>query len=217
MDRRRRQLISVLACMGSVLFASSAAAQQQTIREALAAAQHSIWRHTSACGSPGMATVLRDTDVIVMGMIGDSNSHETSDHRDVVTDYEILQPIYLGRRPTARIPNLSAPFVVTLPGGTITVDGLTYTSNYDEVAAPAPGTWYLLLLKERPEGYALAATFLGAFKIDNGLMTPLTTKASFAPELRGAVAEDVARQWAEQLSRQPRRSPKVLEHQAVHR
>ena len=204
--------------MGIVLFASSTAAQQRSIRESLAAAQQPIWRHTSACGIPDMATVLRDADVIVMGMIGDSASHETSDHIDVVTDYEILQPIYLGRRPTARIPDPSAPLVVTLPGGSITVDGLSFTSHHEGLPAPAPGTWCLLLLKERPEGYGLAAEYLGAFTIDDGLMTPLTTKKHFAPELRGAVAEDVARQWAEQISRQPRRLPEVLdEHQVVHR
>jgi len=179
----------------------SAAAQRQTVREALTSAQRPITRTSLSCGGtgPSLATLLRDTDVIAMGMIGTSSSRETRDHLDVVTDYEILQPIYLGRRPTARIPGPSSALVVTLPGGMITIDGLTFTSEHRDLQTPQPGTWCLLLLKESPEGYRLALQYFGAFAIENGLVSPLATKRGFAPELRGAVAEEVGRQMAEQL------------------
>jgi hypothetical protein len=81
---------------------------------------------------------------------------------------------------------------VTILGGTITMNGLSFTSRHEALPFLEPGAEGLFLLKEVGNRYHLAGMYLGAFGIAEGKLTSLTKRQGFAPELRGALATQAA-------------------------
>src|SRR5439155_17879703 len=73
--------------------------------------------------------------------------------------------------------------VVTLLGGTITINGLTYTRVHEALPSLEPGQEYLLLLRRVGDRYFLAADYYGAFQISGSVATNRVQKRGFAEEL----------------------------------
>jgi hypothetical protein len=172
----------------------SRSAQRLTIPEALAQAGHSLGRTVSvpSGAAPTVEQVLDRTDLIVRGIIGEGHSHLAPDSRNVLTDYEIQHPTILYQATTmaAQKPGATPSLTVTLQGGTIAVNGLTFTSEHAALPSLDPGTDCLLLLRLVDGRYMVAGPYFGAFLVKNASLEPITRKQLFAQEYRGMPAAD---------------------------
>ena len=125
-----------------------------------------------------------------MGMLGTPHSIPSSDERDVWTEFDVLDAVELGARRSSTPTSPPRPLRVTLLGGSLLIDGLTFTSRHDALPISEEGTRCLLLLTRSSDGYRIAGDYYGIFAVENGVLRALTAKRGFARELRGAVAED---------------------------
>jgi hypothetical protein len=88
--------------------------------------------------------------------------------------------------------------MVTLPGGTIEINGLTFTSLHRALPRLEPGE-SVLLVKRVGDRYRIAGEYYGAFRIVDSKLVPLTNKQGFAAEYLDAPAlqavEDLVAQF----------------------
>lgn len=132
---------------------------------------------------PALRDVLADADIVVKGTVGERHSYLSEDEREVLTDYDIVGPLVVQslERSTEATVALEG-LIVTLPGGSVTINGLTYTSIHQALRELERGAMYMLLLKKSGSKYQLARIYLGAFQIRaDGRLRPLAR--GFAPEL----------------------------------
>jgi hypothetical protein len=162
-----------------------------TIPEILALAG----RSTSGGSGIGSGIVeLRDifhfVDLAVRGVVGEPTTYMTDDMRDVLTDYPIVNPEFLFRAVSSPVPRPGWPpeATVTLRGGSVVVDGLTYTFVADALPSLEPGTECLFLLHYSQGRYIPAGISYGVFEIGEDLR-PLTRKQGFGEELRGVPSQ----------------------------
>src|SRR5256885_1953912 len=126
----RAVLALAVACtIGTIVHAQ----RLLTIPESLANAGKSLWSGPSIPSgpSPTLDDILHQTDAVVRGMIGPGHSYLSEDQHDVYTDYPILNPVVLFERSprTLGTPGVPSP-MVTIYGGVITINGLTYTRSH---------------------------------------------------------------------------------------
>jgi hypothetical protein len=183
-------------------------AQRTTIPEALAAAGTSLQRFATVPSgiSPPTAEVLRDADTVVRGVIGDAHSRLSDDQRDVETDYSVLQPVVLYQKTAiaSSRPGVTPLIAVTLNGGTIEINGLSFTLIDYLLKGLPVGDECLLVLKKSGAGYYLAGHGFGAFGIEAGRVKPLANKSGFATEYAGMDVERVSADIIDRLmSRHP--------------
>jgi hypothetical protein len=91
--------------------------------------------------STALRDVVADADLAIRGVVGPGRSHLSDDQGDVLTDYEILRPTFVQSFAKSADPKAALQSVtVTLQGGSITIDGLTYTSRHLSRPRLEPGT-----------------------------------------------------------------------------
>lgn len=179
----------VTCAVATVLLGGVAVAQVErpTIPELLLRAGKSLSGLTTIPSGipPTVSEILADTDMIVTGVIGEPRSYLSKDQKEVYTEYPIRKPVVLFQTESyAAAPAAT----VTLLGGAVTVNGLTFTSDVPALPRLPPGTECVLLLKRSGDEYRIAGEFYGAFRVVNGRIRPLTGKQGFAPEYRDAPA-----------------------------
>jgi hypothetical protein len=141
------------------------------------------------------------TDVIATGTVGAGRSYLSDDETEIYTDYPLSDAIVLyppsfferSTRPGQPTPT----FAVTLLGGTIVFNGVSFTEKEPALLPLRPGIRGLFLLRrkdmKRATKYVSSGSlpFYGAFDISDGLLTPLHGREDFAQEYRGKPASDV--------------------------
>ena len=167
-------------------------AQSRTIPERLRQAGTDLWSGASVPSgtSPDFDVVLRDTEVIVRGIVGTPRSYLSDDQMRIFSDYPIIKPaIFFDTEVASSVKPGFREIVVTLEGGKVTIGGLTFTVTPGALPGLEPGTECLLLLKRVKNKFYIAGDgFLGAFAISGGRMNPLTRVTDFAPMYRDAAA-----------------------------
>lgn len=140
--------------------------------------------------TPAVNQILAITDIIVKGVLGNPTSYLSDDQMEVYSDYPLQDAVILyqvqesARPRTSQVPAIT----LTMLGGTVTINGLTYTRRHEGLPLIPPGTECLLLLKQVGNRYYIAGSYYGAFRIVNGTLTRLVHSEEFAPELNGASA-----------------------------
>jgi hypothetical protein len=149
--------------------------------------------------APSLDDVARDTDVLARGTVGESTSYLSPTSTEVYTDYVLLLPSVLYG--SFDIPSLGAKstrsIVVTIIGGQITINGLTYTSRHEALPELPKGADCLFMLKRMGDKYILARTYYGAFDLSTGKAIPLAQKRGFTTGLE----QEDATVSAERISR----------------
>ena len=188
----------VLVAAVIVSLPDGTASQLATIPEQLAKAGRSLSSGASIPSglAPTIDDILADTDLIVTGIVGEPRSYLSDDQMDVYTDYPILNPVVLYQSGVvaSRVTNMPG-IIATVVGGTVMIDGLTFTSTPEALPRLEPGSESLLLLKLRDDHYHLAGTYFGAFGISAGRLTPLTKKRGFASEYVNAAVPEAAKEF----------------------
>src|SRR4029453_18239529 len=120
-----------------------------TIPESLARAGKSIGAGAGIPSGVGPALdgLLIDTDLIVRGVLGQPKSYLSDDQRAVLTDYPVLRASILYERKGLASPPDPVALAVTLLGGEIEINGLTYADRPAALPALTPGSEALLCLR----------------------------------------------------------------------
>jgi hypothetical protein len=201
MMRTTRSPRAACATAGAALLlalAASAGAEQATattIPELLKAAGKSL-RHVTGVPSgqpPTVDQLLRNADVVVRAVIGPARSHLTDDQREIQTDYSVSNPVILFSATRLASSNL----LVVLQGGSVTINGLTFTSESEALPALKEGAEYLLILRHVGDAYEVSGPYLGAFEIERGTVRVATRKQGFGREFDGAHAAALESKVAE--------------------
>lgn len=179
------------------LLGTSNHAQGATIPESLRAAGRSPASGASIPSGPPptIDSILADADAIVRGVVSTGRSYLSADQKDVLTDYEFVNPVFLYSThwPTAPDPRPLPVETVTLLGGSVTIGALTFTSTHEALPALELGQECLLLLKKTGDHrYRVAGTYYGAFEIRGGQILVLTKKFGFASEYQDQPVDDVS-------------------------
>lgn len=161
-------------------------AQRATIPEMIARGAVTATSTIPSGVPPSVGEVLRTTEMIVTGTIGQPRSYLSKDQSEVYTDYPISAPTvhFQSQVITTRTPAVPPPLAVTLRGGTVTVNGLRFTQTEPGLPPLQPGTQGLFLLQHVVGKHLIAGMFLGAFSIVDGRIVPLFGGEDFAPEYR---------------------------------
>jgi len=185
MGKTSRLILGCLTLIGVSSFMLHAA--QDTIPERLARAGRSL--NASAPPPSGVMRLddlLRVTDVIAKGRVGKPRGYLSKDQREIYTDYPILNPsvLYRATLSNPKGSDLDSAPRVTMRGGSVTINGLTYTESYEALPSLEPGTECLFLLRRIQGQYRLAGRYYGVFRLDDDRLRPLVRDQQFAIELR---------------------------------
>src|SRR6266540_5525091 len=123
-----------LNCLTSVIvfvLLLSPQANRETIPDAVA---HGATGRVATVPSGPMPTVpeiLRDTDMIVLGTLGEPHSYLSDDQQDIFTDYRIVNPeiLFQSDISSTPTPGITPTVTVTQVGGTINVKGTVFTQK----------------------------------------------------------------------------------------
>jgi len=127
------------------------------------------------------------TDLVVRGIIGEPRSYLSDDEMDAQTDYEILSPVILYRAAaTTSEQRATRAVTVTMLGGLIVINRLSFTSRHEALPRWEPGTEGLFLLSQVGSRFLIAGAYYGVFGVSDGTLRPLTKKQGFAPEMYDA-------------------------------
>jgi hypothetical protein len=132
---------------------------------------------------PPVVSILRLTDLVVTGTIGEPRGYLSDDQRSVQTDYPILGAVVLFEtKKTIPKSGVSRDVIVTQFGGTALVGQTAFTEQQPALEPLPSGRQGLFLLRHVGDKYWIAGQFYGAFDITNGRLKPLTSKPNFAAE-----------------------------------
>src|SRR5262245_24105234 len=187
MGEMGERVITVMFVLASfAISAPYAGAQGRTIPEAVARGATGRAGNVPSGIVPSVESVLSITETMVAGTVGKPHSYLSDDRTEVYADYRITQPIYYFRAQPTTNPTLEpAPDVVTLRGGTIPVSGIMFTETQPALPPLTPGSRVLLLLRRVDKRFFVAGTYLGAFRIANDKLIPLTGWEGFASNFTG--------------------------------
>ena len=171
--------------------------QRETVPQAIARGATGRVRSAPSGLVPSLVDLLRNTDLIVRGTVGEGRAYLSEDHLDVYTDYVLLNPAVLhgtvaGR--SSNVPGLIPPLVVTQLGGAVQLGGVTFTQTEDGLPPLRPGMNCLLLLSRVGDKYHIAGTFFGALEVRNEKVFPLGGDAHLL-EHRGAPVDNTVRDF----------------------
>jgi hypothetical protein len=104
----------------------------------------------------------------------------------VYTDYRIsnLVIIYQRRLSPVPTPGVVSSLTVTQLGGTVMVNGTTYTQKEPALPPLETGTQALFLLQHVADKYFISGKYFGAFGIVEGRLIPLMQREDFAEDYR---------------------------------
>lgn len=150
---------------------------------------------------PAVDLVLRETDVVIRGILGSSRSYLSADEMRVYTDYTLSFPAVLfDRRPEpSRNSQPLTSATVTFLGGEVNVNGLTFSSVHQALPLPEPGTECVLFLTQEDGQLVVAGQYYGAFAVTGDQLMPLSAKRDYAAGLRGQSAAVVLGTLAKRL------------------
>lgn len=165
--------------------------QQMTIPEAIAKGAVS-----SVAGVPSgrllaVPDLLRVTDIIVIGTVGEPRSYLTNDQLEIRTDFSLMDPEVIYR--STRVPETlgkELPVIATQLGGTAVVSGITFTQKEPALPPLAQTMRGLFLLTRVGDKYLIAGKYFGAFAIRDGTLMPLMSRDDFAQDYRGVNAAE---------------------------
>jgi hypothetical protein len=201
----RRLFTLALLCLSLSVLAQ----QRETIPELVAKGAVAALGTVPSGPTPPVADLLRLTDVVVRGTVGQPRSYLSDDQRDIYTDYPIGDPvfIYQSQMTTSRTPGILPSVTVTLRGGTVMVNGVSFTATEPALRPLPPGTQALFLLRHVGDKYLIADRYFGAFGIKSDRLMPLAARDDFAPEYRNVAVADAVESMMTTL-RAPVRLPK---------
>jgi hypothetical protein len=161
---------------------------QTTIPEAIAGGATGRVANAPSGIGPSTEDVLRETELVVRGVVREPRSYLSEDAVNVYTDYTITKPLILYSTISiqSREPGPLQEVTVSQIGGTVVVNGHTFTHANRGLPLPEPGTEMLLLLKRVGSRWQLANKYSGAFAIANGKLNPWGMQRRFGQEYRGA-------------------------------
>lgn len=117
--------------------------------------------------------LAREADLVMHATLSRPHSYLSSSEDRILTDYSIQKPIVVaGRLPdvSARIPGQVQPLVLTVWGGTVTIEGIPVRgTDYNREPITDGGEYLLFLRKSRvPEPGRYEIYYGGAFEISQG-------------------------------------------------
>jgi hypothetical protein len=162
-------------------------AQRATIPEVVARGGVNSVASVPSGQMPSLASLLDETDTVVVGTLGDGRSYLSKDETDVLTDYPLTGHTILfdGKAQVSRRPTMAPQMAVTQKGGTVVVNGVSFTQSEPALEPLKPGTRVLCLLKAVEGKNMIVETFFGIFSVEDGRVNPLMSREDFAPEYRG--------------------------------
>ncbi len=192
----------------AVLVSSPSVLAQRTIPQVLSEANASIGRtvQTEYGGIPSFESVAKTADLIVRGVVGEPLVRLSDDLMDVYSDYPIINPVILFPSSATNTdrPGVARSVVVTAIGGTITINGRSFYLEHKELPPLRPGIECLFLLRRKDDTYQISGTYFGVFRIDDDIVTPLTTVHDFANDLRGKTPAEAIRRLLEARMTSPK-------------
>jgi hypothetical protein len=166
----------------------SAPAQIATIPELLARAGTSLKAEQNLPSGyvPTVDHVLGAADVIAKGVVGSPHTYLSEDEREIFTDYPLLNPaiVYQSAAVASDMP-VRPRVTITLLGGVYKQNGLTFTSSHAALPTLEPGTKGLFILRRVGKQYRIVGPYVGAFRIVDRRIFPLSKTSGFAPEYNG--------------------------------
>jgi hypothetical protein len=156
--------------------------------------------------APSIEAVLARSDTVIRGTIGEGRTYLNEDETEVLTDYPIRQATVLFDAVSPQPSSTGATITVTIKGGKVTIDGLSFTFWDPTLPALPVGRECLLLLKREGATYRLASGAYGAFAIINDRLLPITAKEGFAKEYKGSATSTAASEFIRRLRAMPKRN-----------
>jgi hypothetical protein len=134
---------------------------------------------------PTVEEVLSRADLVVVGTVGDGHSYMSEDQCYVYTDFALTETNIVHSRIPLFTDNSKQSLTITQLGGTVSVNGVSFTEIQRALPPLKPGQRVLLLLQRKDSKLMIAEMFLGAFVSENNKIAPLTVRADYAPSYRG--------------------------------
>ena len=181
-------LTKSLAALALVAVPLLVSAQHETIPEAIVRGAYGRIRTPGSGVGPSVDDILRRTDIVVRGVLGEPRSYLSDDQRDVLTEYPMIEPIFLyqAQFTSASLPGILPTMTVTQLGGTVVLNGVTYTQAEQSLLPLQRGFEGLFLLQRVGNRHMIAGTFVGIFSLSGETLTPLAkTGTLFAAEFKG--------------------------------
>jgi hypothetical protein len=194
-----RPIYLTVAVLGFLSSAIAAHAQMPTIPEQLKGVGRSMTSGPTVPSGPPplLEDVLGTTDVIAEGVIsGEAVSKLTADQRDIYTEYHLRNTKILLDMTKQSPPRQNGrpelkDITVRMPGGRVTIDGLTFTRAHQALPLPASGEKYIFLLTKKDGYYTIALGYYGIFSVVDGNVSRKVRKEDFASELEGLSIDEV--------------------------
>jgi len=197
---------SIAAAVLIALNAAVASAQTTTIPERVAKGEVLSTAPATPSGlAPSVASLLDSTDVLVTGRVGKGRSYVSDDQTEIFTDFPLEDATVLFQRvaATSNRPGPQPPISVTQRGGTVAVDGHTFTQKEGGLPPLQPGTQVLCLLNHVRAKYQIAGWYWGVFVVEDGKLRPLVTRDDFAPDYRGIALKEAVQSMMAILQKSP--------------
>jgi hypothetical protein len=202
------RFIGPLLVLSILVSSRPVAAQGTTIPEALARHGSSLERSVGVWSGPppSVESLLSSTDLVVRGVVTQTRSYLSPNQRDVYTDYEVRRPRVLYRVGSSSDgrPGVDS-MTVTLLGGTIELNGLTFKAVHKGLPSLPSGEEHILLLRQSDSRFFIAGDYFGAFRVVRGRVEPSVRKGGFAEKYKGMPAAEAARALAAATARAHRR------------
>jgi hypothetical protein len=138
-----------LALLATLLTAELKAQATPTIPEIVSRGWGWVGPSKPSGTGPDMHDVLRRTDTIVRGIIGQPlPSYLSRDQREVYTDYPVRSPwiLYQEVLVPSPIPGLLPNVTVVVRGGAVVIKGVPFTAEYRGQPEMTPGSECVFLL-----------------------------------------------------------------------
>lgn len=178
---RRRSLCGI----GMVMLAYAiVAAQRLTIPELVRQGAVGSVATTPSGQTPTVAALLDQTETLAVGILSNPRSYLSEDETEVLTDYELSDQtiLFSAKSNPSPTPAIPRPLTLTQKGGTVVVNGVSFTEKQPALEPLKPGTRVLCLLRSVGNRNMIVGEFFGIFNVQAGLISPLVTRPEFAPE-----------------------------------
>ena len=158
----------------------------ETVPEAIARGASGRILSAASGRGPSTADVLRETEMVVRGIVREPRGYISEDALNVYTEYRIIKPLilYSTMSMSSRAPAPVQEIAISQIGGTLVLNGHTFTQTERHLPLLEPDTEVLLLLKRVGSRWHLANKYFGAFAIADGRLTPLGSSRRFGAEFR---------------------------------
>jgi hypothetical protein len=137
---------------------------------------------------------LAETDLIVRGVVGEPTTFLSNDEMNIYTEYPLVDTVTLYDSEVAASatpgPASRRPITVAQLGGTMEINGHTFSQFEAGLPPLHPGTECLFLLQRVDGRHYIVGTYHGAFAIVHGNLEPLAVNPIFEREYRGLTVSE---------------------------